>query len=248
MTHTLITCATSQIGADIARSCMGNVTLTGNTHTKLEALCKELGTKSYGVLLDFFDSDIIESAAKKILLQGKIDKLVFILPRIPPNHKVFPSETELDLLYSRYFIKPLQLLRSLFEAEAMNDGGKIVFLSGLSTKSALGNYSTNNCIRNAWLGQAKSMATVLGKRRISVNTLSLGAVMTDSYIQKMEAKARVNSYSLEQQMEIEVSNVPMEKYATTQEVASAVMSLLGPMTDHMTGQNLLLDGGFFKGY
>ncbi|MFA0228751.1 hypothetical protein AB4491_07110 [Vibrio sp. 10N.261.45.A7] len=49
-------------------------------------------------------------------------------------------------------------------------------------------------------------------------------------------------------MKNEVSNVPLRKYATVGNVVATVTALLGPMADHLTGQNLMLDGGFFKGY
>jgi 3-oxoacyl-[acyl-carrier protein] reductase len=43
-------------------------------------------------------------------------------------------------------------------------------------------------------------------------------------------------------------NVPLGKYGTTEEAANAVATLLGPFSDHMTGTNILHDGGFTRAY
>ena len=92
------------------------------------------------------------------------------------------------------------------------------------------------------------MALALGGKGISVNTLSLGGVMTEAYTDKLKGKAEQAGVPFEELMQDEVSNIPLKKYASVEEVADAVLSLLGPLANHMTGQNILLDGGFFKGY
>jgi len=246
---TLITCATSGMGSKIAESIKTDkLILTGRNQEKLNALCQKDTQRIAGVQLDFFDDASIESAAFNIAEIGKVDKVVFIIPRIPPSNDIFPDNETWLQLYQNYFIRPLSLLKQLFDQGVINDDAKIVFISGLSSKSALTHYATNNCLRSAWLGQAKAMALSLGERGISVNTLSLGGVMTESYTEKMQKKAMSQGLSFEELMNNEVSNVPLRKYASVEDVVNAVQSLLGPLANHMTGQNILLDGGFFKGY
>ncbi len=46
----------------------------------------------------------------------------------------------------------------------------------------------------------------------------------------------------------ETSNVPLKKYGTPDEVAGAVEGLLSAFSDHMTGVNILHDGGFTRAY
>ena len=247
--NTLITCATSGMGSQIARALTEDkLILTGRDTSKLQSLCEFDVNRTLPVELDFFDSESIQNAVTKIANSAKLDRIVFIIPRIPPSSNIFPTDEEWTELYKNYFINPLSLLRQLFEIDAVNDGAKIVFISGISSKSALTNYATNNCLRSAWLGQAKAMALTLGERNISINTLSLGGVMTESYTEKMQRKAKDQEIPFDELMKNEVSNVPLRKYASIDDVVGAVLALLGPLTNHMTGQNLMLDGGFFKGY
>lgn len=246
---TLITCATSGMGSQIARALTeDNLILTGRDKSKLQSLCDFAENRALSVELDFFDTESVQGAATKIATSGKLDRIVFIIPRIPPSSNIFPSDEEWADLYKNYFINPLSLLRQLFEKDAISDGAKMVFISGISSKSALTHYATNNCLRSAWLGQAKAMALTLGERKISINTLSLGGVMTESYTEKMKNKAEDQGIAFDELMKNEVANVPLRKYASIDDVVGAVLALLGPLTNHMTGQNLMLDGGFFKGY
>jgi NAD(P)-dependent dehydrogenase (short-subunit alcohol dehydrogenase family) len=46
----------------------------------------------------------------------------------------------------------------------------------------------------------------------------------------------------------ETANVPLRKYGTPRDVAGAVDVLLSVFTDHMTGHNVLHDGGFTRAY
>lgn len=72
--------------------------------------------------------------------------------------------------------------------------------------------------------------------------------MTESYTQKMRDKAEAQGVSFEEFMVSEVANIPLKKYATVNDVTESIVALLGPLANHMTGQNILLDGGFNKAY
>ena len=248
MSTILITCATSGMGTEIAKtlSSTSNLILAGRNQEKLTQLVDEIESPVTALPLDFFDANSIDACVSGIA--DGLDGLVFIIPRIQASTVVFPDDDEWELLYRNYFIRPLRLLKKLEESGKLNHGCKIVMISGISSKSALSHYAQNNCLRSAWVGQAKTMALALGEKGISVNTVSLGGVMTESYTAKMVEKAQKQGLPFDELMKNEVSNVPLRKYASVENVVSSVTALLGPMSDHMTGQNLMLDGGFFKGY
>jgi len=254
MKNVLITCATSNMGSEISKaiSPKTNLFITGRDEKKLSELHKSLLVNRQGCVttakLDFFSSDSIDKCAELATNGDGFDGVVFIIPRIPASSEVFPDDEVWRELYEKYFILPLRLIRKLVEKSAINSGCKIVFISGLSSKTALTNYSLNNCLRSAWLGQAKTMALSLASNKVSVNTISLGGVMTESYTNKMHAKAKANNLSFEKLMEDEVSNIPLQKYASVDDVTSAILALMGPLSNHMTGQNILLDGGFNRSY
>ena len=125
---------------------------------------------------------------------------------------------------------------------------KIVIISGMSSVQVLGHYASSNVIRCAWLAEAKTLAFALGDRGIHVNTLSLGGTLTPGYTASLERRAANAGVTFEQRLAEETSNVPLGKYGSPDEVAAAVEGLLSAFSDHMTGVNILHDGGFTRAY
>jgi 3-oxoacyl-[acyl-carrier protein] reductase len=125
---------------------------------------------------------------------------------------------------------------------------KIVIISGISSAQVLGHYATSNVMRCAWLAEAKTLAFALGERGIHVNTLSLGGTLTPGYTTGLEKRAANAGMDFEQRLAEETSNVPLKKYGKPEEVAVAVEGLLSSFSDHMTGLNIMHDGGFTRSY
>ena len=81
-----------------------------------------------------------------------------------------------------------------------------------------------------------------------MNTLSLGGTLTPSYASSLDKRAAKAGVTLEQRLADETSNIPLKKYGTPDEVAAAVEGLLSAFSDHITGVNILHDGGFTRAY
>ncbi|NOI26374.1 SDR family oxidoreductase [Vibrio mediterranei] len=247
MSRTLVTCASSDIGKAIIKKLEGDtIVATSRTKKKIRELEAEQNNV-FGLELDFSESKSIDIALENEKLNS-LDKIVIILPRILPSRNIFPDNDVWMDSFRCIFVNPICFIKGLVEKGKIKNGASIVIISGLSSKHALENYATNNVIRSAWVGQAKSMAIELGERGISVNTLSLGGVMTETYRSKLEEKAKLKKMRYHDLMEEETNNIPLRKYASVENVSEAIAAILGPLSDHMTGQNILLDGGFFRGY
>lgn len=125
---------------------------------------------------------------------------------------------------------------------------KIVIISGITSAQVLGHYATSNVLRLAWLGEAKTLAFALGPKGIHINTLSLGGTLSPWYRSSVIQRADAAGVSFEEQIARETDNVPLGKYGEPSEVAGAVEGLLSDFADHMTGLNILHDGGFTRAY
>jgi 3-oxoacyl-[acyl-carrier protein] reductase len=125
---------------------------------------------------------------------------------------------------------------------------KIAIISGMSSVQVMGHYASSNVIRCAWLAEAKTLAFALGDRGIHVNTLSLGGTLTPDYAASLGKRAAKAGMTFDKRLAEETSNIPLGKYGIPEEVAAAVEALLSDFTDHITGVNILHDGGFTKAY
>lgn len=81
-----------------------------------------------------------------------------------------------------------------------------------------------------------------------MNTLSLGGTLTPGYASSLDKRAAKAGVTLEQRLADETSNIPLKKYGTPDEVAAAVEGLLSAFSDHITGVDILHDGGFTRAY
>lgn len=161
--------------------------------------------------------------------------------------KFFPSSEKWIETFEKYFINPLHFLEKMIKNKILNNQASVVMLAGISNKQAMTGYAINNTIRLAWLGQMKTMSLALAPT-YKFNSVSLGGVMTESYTRKLEIKAAQNDISLSEQLIKETDNIPLNKYASVENVANVVVPLLGSFSDHITGQNILVDGGFIRTY
>jgi 3-oxoacyl-[acyl-carrier protein] reductase len=181
-----------------------------------------------------------------------LDGTVLMPPQDPPTADALPSSEKWREVLQNSFVGPLSLLKAAIGAirpdPALGRRCKIVIISGISSVQVMGHYASSNVIRCAWLVEAKTLAFALGERGIHVNTLSLGGTLTPGYTASLEKRAANAGVSYEQRLAEETANVPLRKYGTPQNVAGAVDGLLSVFAHHMTGHNVLHDGGFTRAY
>jgi 3-oxoacyl-[acyl-carrier protein] reductase len=125
---------------------------------------------------------------------------------------------------------------------------KIVIIGGLTGINLLDNHPNSGVIRLMWLAKAKELSRVLADRKIHVNTISLGGTLTESFKQGIMKRANQNNRTLDEQMAIEVKDIPLKSYGTPLQIAEIVRFLLMKESDYITGTNLVVDGGFHRNY
>jgi len=256
----LVTGATGGIGLAVCdRLAKGGASLllAARDVNKLRSLCTQLPDNGSGghawIRVDMTLDESIQQFADELAARNVIlDGAVLMPPQDPPTSDPLPSSEKWREILQNSFIGPLALLKVAIGAMKPDPANgrrcKIVIVSGISSAQVMGNYASSNVIRCAWLAEAKTLAFAFGERGIHVNTLSLGGTLTPAYTASLGKRAANAGMSYEDRLAEETSNVPLRKYGTPTEVAGAVEGLLSAFSDHMSGLNLLHDGGFTRAY
>ena len=231
--------------------------LAARDEGRLRALCDELRLIRSGryeaIPVDMGDDAGVATFGERLADRGIVlGGVVMMPPQMRPANDCLPPDDTWRTLFQHSFIGPLGLLRAAIAAmhtdPAKGQRAKVVIVSTITSVQALGHYATSNVLRCAWLAEAKTLAFALGERGIHVNTLSLGGTLTPDYAASVQRRADQAGVSLAQQLAGETSNIPLGKYGRPEEVAVVVEQLLGAMSDHMTGANLLQDDEFARAY
>jgi 3-oxoacyl-[acyl-carrier protein] reductase len=225
--------------------------------TKLSALenkLKNVSSVQHVVLeLDMASITSIRAFAGKLADHSiDLDGAIIMPPQPHRAGEPMPEPEVWRALFEESFIGPLETLKvaisRMMPEPANGHRCKVVIVSGISSAQVLSHYATANVIRTAWVGEAKTLAFALGPRGIHVNTLSLGGTLSPWYRDSIAKRAASAAVSFEDQLKQENENVPLKKYAEPAEVAIAIEGLLSPFSDHMTGLNIMCDGGFTRAY
>jgi 3-oxoacyl-[acyl-carrier protein] reductase len=249
----LVTGATGGIGRPLSLHLAKkgyDLLLTARNQERLERLAEEIKKFSPVRVVtcptDFGDPSTFDTL-KQLASKG-LHGLVVMPPQLEPTAECLPPDEVWTEMFRQSFIGPVSLIRELLPALKVQPRSKVVIISGISSAQILSHYATSNVLRTAWLAQAKTLAFVYGPQGIHFNTLSLGGVLTDEYLEELKAEATHRNISFDQVMQEQVHNVPLRKYSTPDEVAIVVEGLLSPFSDHITGVNLLCDGGYTRAY
>lgn len=115
---------------------------------------------------------------------------------------------------------------------AQKNGGSILFMSSVTGHQAHQNLAAYGMTKAALEMLAKSLVVELSQHQITVNTVAPGATLTK---RTMEDENYQNTWA---------RITPMGRAATVEDVANAVLFLVSPDARHITGQNIIVDGGW----
>lgn len=260
MSRYLVTGATGGMGVPLCRLLAASghsLVVAGRNRGAMDRLLADLGPSDPGhfqaLELDMADRSSVQ--AFEVALAGlghTLDGAVIMPPQPARTNEPLPEPEAWDALFNGSFIGPLSVLKAAVSRmnpdPANSRRAKVVIVSGISSAQVLGHYATGNVLRTAWLAEAKTLAFALGPRGIHVNTVSFGGTLTPHYLGLLQARADADGTSLDDLLAKDTENVPLRKYGTPEEAARTIEMLLSNVADHLTGINLLQDGGFTRAY
>lgn len=196
-----------------------------------------LGARTVALALDLHSQQSIEETLAKALdTFGEVDLLVNNAAVTLHRHALDVTREEwqeiVDVNLTGTFFMSQQFARYLIGRKR---SGSIVNLASTHGVVALTERSTYGISKAGIIHMTRMLAFEWAEHGIRVNAVAPGTVDTPTRTAYFNAHPGSREALLKR--------VPMGKFATTDEVAGAVVYLAGPDGAFVTGQTLILDGG-----
>lgn len=221
-------------------------------------ICRQLCEAGAYVILNDIDSDLAEQAAKKIgtrclAFPGDSGDVSFIQRMVDTAVKQYGT---LDIvianagitLFGDFLDYPedsfsrvmnVNLGGSFFIAQraarqmiSQKTGGAILFTSSVTGHQAHKKLAAYSMTKAALEMLAKNLVIELSQYGITVNTIAPGATLTERTLDDPDYESVWSKLT------------PMGRPAKTSDIASAALFLVSDKARHITGQSLIIDGGW----
>ncbi|WP_202149289.1 SDR family NAD(P)-dependent oxidoreductase [Candidatus Sarmatiella mevalonica] len=224
--------------------------LAGRDENKLVDLKKRILSRYQSssiltIIVDFSDIEAMRASMQSIKF-NQLDSVILIGPRPELTRNNIPSFEEWNKTFNETFFAPLECLKQMIPS--IRDNGSIVIISGNSSKDYLKAYPNTNVIRLAWIGEVKNLMHFLAARKIRVNAISPGPILTKFHRDKITKTASDNKITFEAQLRNDAKSIPLGAYGSLDDVTNLVHFLISKKSKHINGANILLDGGESNAY
>lgn len=238
----IITGASSGIGQQCAISCsrMGaKVFLLARNRERLEETLLQMLNQDQHTyfIIDLNDGEKVAEVMQQITAITKIDGIIHAagISATLPLKQV--SEEKFDLLFKTNVFSAYNLTKEACKMGRFSpNGGSIIFLSSIMGSVGENAKSLYSMTKGALAAGARSLAYELARKKIRVNTISPGAIITPIN-EKMEHIANPEKRKKLEDKHLLGLGLPGD-------VANACIYLLSDASRWVTGINLHVDGGY----
>jgi len=212
--------------------------LNQETCEKTAEELKQLGIKSVGIKCDVSNKAEVENLFSQTLKEfGKLDILVNnagIYPFVP-----FSAMKESD------WDKVINInLKSVFlcsqeAAKVLPEGGRIVDISSVASFIGFEGLAHYCASKGGVNGFIRALALELAPRKITVNAVAPGAIDTPGATQPDQPRT-----ATEETRKQTIAMIPLSRLGVPEDIANAVVFLASEKSSYITGQIIVVDGGW----
>jgi len=175
-------------------------------------------------------SSVDQMIAETLAKFGKVDILV-------NNAGIYPFKPFLEMTeddWDKVIVINLKgsFLCSQAAAQKMSEGSKIVIISSIAAFVGFPGLVHYCASKGGLDASIRAIALELSKKKININAIAPGAIETPGATSTDEIKNQT------------IAKIPLARMGQPEDIANAVVFLASEKADYITGQTLIVDGGW----
>jgi NAD(P)-dependent dehydrogenase (short-subunit alcohol dehydrogenase family) len=221
----------AEVGADIVISSRTE----GELRTALDEILQDTGRRGHYVVADLARrGDVAQLAQQAVERMGRVDILINNAGTNKPQPIDRIADADWDYLVELNLTSCMALTRALAPQMKERRWGRIIHISSIMafiSKEARNVYSATKA---ALLGLARASAIDLGPYNITVNCLAPGPFLTELPMSLL-SEAEKKQFS---------DHTALGRWGRPEELVGPVLLLASDAGSYITGQTLIVDGGY----
>lgn len=227
------------IALDLARA-GADVALAGRRQETLDQVAAEVaaarpGARTHAVICDVADPAAVEHCvASTVGALGRLDHAIANAGQAVDGLLVRLRPPDLDAMLAVNLKSAFYLVSAAARPMMKQRSGSIVLVSSIVGLSGNAGQAAYAAAKAGLLGLAKSAAKELGSRNVRVNAVAPGLIET-SMTEAMPERARSHY----------LASIALGHAGSPEDVGGVVTFLCSDAARYVTGQTIVVDGGFF---
>jgi len=212
-----------------------------------QAVCDEveaIGRRAMTLVVDLLDVPAIEVAVRRLIQEmGRLDVLANNAGTVPITPLMEITEAEWDHVFDLNLKAAFFCLQAAGRVMMAQRGGRIVNMASISGLGPRPDQTHYAAAKMGVISLTTSAALTFAPYGITVNAVCPGIVDTPLTQQIHIDRARLAGISPEESLARKVSQIPLGRIETAEDVAGVVAFLVSPEGAYITGQTIVVDGG-----
>ncbi|MDO9412277.1 MAG: SDR family oxidoreductase [Pseudolabrys sp.] len=144
-------------------------------------------------------------------------------------------------------IVAIELMQKAIEPMTARKFGRIIYITSGAVKGPLAGLDLSSGARAGLTAFVAGVSRTVADKNVTINSILPGAFATDRLQGMLSKGAEKSGKSIEQVAEDRIKTIPARRFGDPAEFGAACAFLCSSQAGYITGQNLLIDGGFFPG-
>jgi 3-oxoacyl-[acyl-carrier protein] reductase len=251
----LVTAASRGLGRGCAQQLAAEgcrVAICARDHSAVkqaaEAIASQTGAHVLGFAADMSRTEDIDHLLEKVRQSfGEPEIIVTNAGGPPPGTFATIALEEYEKALNLTLMSAVKLIHGVTPAMKAKGWGRIIAITSISVKQPIGTLLLSNMARAGLTGFLKTIATELAPDGITVNALLPGIHKTSRIDQLAKHRASQENKTSQAIIQEMMTANPSQTIGDSSDFGAAAAFLASVQARFITGQNILIDGGDYRG-